>query len=313
MLPPGERPAIIDPPSGRAWTANAPVVGGAAGRLLGDGGSRHDGRAFQIGSRLQSRDTWDEIALFELQLDSETLFLRRWRDLALGLLETGVPPDPASGRARFRGAIAAWDGHARRDSTGHRLVRQFRREAADAVMARLLAPCRAAFAGFSPADVDYEEALWALVSQRPSWAAREDGWEGELLECVDRVVASLPGGAASVGVEKWGEHNRLDMCHPLARGMAFLRGWLAAPRDGVSGDSYAPNALYRYHGPSQRMVVAPGREESGIMNLPGGQSGHPLSPYFLAGHAAWVEGWPTRFLPGETVHRLVCAPAATGP
>jgi penicillin amidase len=52
------------------------------------------------------------------------------------------------------------------------------------------------------------------------------------------------------------------------------------------------------------MVVTPGHEERGIFNMPGGQSGHPLSPYFLAGHADWVAGKATPLLPGETKHML---------
>jgi penicillin G amidase len=42
--------------------------------------------------------------------------------------------------------------------------------------------------------------------------------------------------------------------------------------------------------------------------MPGGASGHPLSPYFLAGHAAWLKGEPTPFLPGPTVHTLTFVP-----
>ena len=47
---------------------------------------------------------------------------------------------------------------------------------------------------------------------------------------------------------------------------------------------------------------------SGIFQMPVGQSGHPLSPYYRNGHAAWEEGRPTPFLPGRTVHRLALTP-----
>jgi penicillin amidase len=57
-------------------------------------------------------------------------------------------------------------------------------------------------------------------------------------------------------------------------------------------------------GASERFVVSPGREEKGIFHMPGGESGHPLSPYFKAGHEAWVRGEPTPFLPGKTEHTL---------
>ena len=42
--------------------------------------------------------------------------------------------------------------------------------------------------------------------------------------------------------------------------------------------------------------------------MPGGQSGHPLSPNFLRGHADWVAGRPTPLLPGAPVHTLRLEP-----
>ena len=61
-------------------------------------------------------------------------------------------------------------------------------------------------------------------------------------------------------------------------------------------------------GASERMVVAPGHEEQGLFHMPGGQSGHPLSPYYRAGHDAWVKGAPTPLLPGPAQHTLTLAP-----
>ena len=63
-------------------------------------------------------------------------------------------------------------------------------------------------------------------------------------------------------------------------------------------------------GASQRMVVAAGHEQDGILHMPGGQSGHPLSPFWGAGHTDWVTGRPSPFLPGATRHTLRLAPAA---
>ena len=61
-------------------------------------------------------------------------------------------------------------------------------------------------------------------------------------------------------------------------------------------------------GASERMVVSPGHEADGIVHMPGGQSGHPLSPFWGAGHDDWVHGRPTPFLPGETRHTLTLVP-----
>jgi len=42
--------------------------------------------------------------------------------------------------------------------------------------------------------------------------------------------------------------------------------------------------------------------------MPGGQSGHPLSPFYRLGYRGWVEGEPTPFLPGPAKHLLALAP-----
>jgi penicillin amidase len=56
------------------------------------------------------------------------------------------------------------------------------------------------------------------------------------------------------------------------------------------------------------MIVSPGRETEGIMHMPTGQSGHPLSPYYRNSHEAWVTGEATPFLPGATEHTLTLTP-----
>lgn len=63
------------------------------------------------------------------------------------------------------------------------------------------------------------------------------------------------------------------------------------------------------HGASQRLVVSPGREEEGLFHMPAGQSGHPVSPYYGAGHEAWEEGRPTPLLLGDVVYELTLVPA----
>ena len=50
--------------------------------------------------------------------------------------------------------------------------------------------------------------------------------------------------------------------------------------------------------------------KDGIMHMPTGQGGHPLSPFYANSHEAWVNGEPTPFLPGPTEHSLTFAPPA---
>jgi len=63
-------------------------------------------------------------------------------------------------------------------------------------------------------------------------------------------------------------------------------------------------------GASQRLAVSPGYEGEGYFHMPGGQSGHPLSPYYLSGHDDWEKGTPTPFLPGPATSQLVLRPRA---
>ena len=45
------------------------------------------------------------------------------------------------------------------------------------------------------------------------------------------------------------------------------------------------------------------------MQMPAGQSGHPLSPFYSKGHQDWVHGRPSPFLPGAVQHTLTLVPA----
>ena len=42
--------------------------------------------------------------------------------------------------------------------------------------------------------------------------------------------------------------------------------------------------------------------------MPGGQSGHLLSPYYRLGHEAWARGEATPLLPGPAEHTLTLLP-----
>jgi penicillin amidase len=87
-----------------------------------------------------------------------------------------------------------------------------------------------------------------------------------------------------------------------------LGRWLDMPAQELPGGNIMPRVQGPTYGASQRMVVSPGREAEGYFHMPGGQSGHPLSPYYSAGHDAWVEGLATPFLPGDAVHTLTLTP-----
>ncbi len=80
------------------------------------------------------------------------------------------------------------------------------------------------------------------------------------------------------------------------------------PREPLPGDNHMPRVQGPSFGASERMVVSPGHEADGLIHMPGGQSGNPLSPFWGTGHAAWAHDEPTPFLPGEAAHTLTLVP-----
>ncbi len=308
---PEEVPAVVDPPAGRLWTANARVAGGPGLALLGDGGYDLGARATQIRDDLMRLDKATPKDLLAIQLDDRALFLARWRDLLLKTLTpTAVAGHPD--RALVRRLVSTtWTGRASVDSAAYRLVRAFRTAAFETVFPPLLAPCRAADPEFDYGEVPHVEgALWRLVSERPPHLLdpRFATWDDELSAAVDAAVRGLPGHGRGLARRTWGERNTSAIRHPLSAALPFASRWLDVPPRPLPGDSNMPRVQAPAFGASERLVVSPGHEESGIFELPVGESGHPLSPHYRDSERTWETGRPAPFLPGPAVHRLTLNP-----
>jgi penicillin amidase len=312
-LEPAAYPRIVDPPGGRIWTANNRVVEGAALALIGEGSFDNGARARQIRDDLLALPRASEADLLAIQLDDRALFLSRWRELLLGLLT----PEAVGGherRAELREVVqSSWTGRASIDSAAYRLVRAFRLETAERVLGTIEAKAKAADQRFSfwGTTVQIEGPLWRIVSERPAHLLDPTypTWDAMLLAAADAAVERVADKPEKrLRDRTWGERNTVHVGHPLSQGVKALARWLDIPDQPLPGDSGMPRVQAPGFGASERMVVAPGHEESGIFHMPGGQSGHPLSPYYRKGHEAWAEGRPTPFLPGATKHRLVLVP-----
>lgn len=305
------QPRIVDPPDGRLWTANARVVSGEALRLIGDGGYALGARAGQIRDGLRARERFAPADLKAIQLDDRTLFLQRWWELLRATLAT-AGDDPAL--AELDRLTATFDPRAVPDAVAYRLVRGFRLAVSASVLDGLAAPLRGAAdpAYRLPSLQQGEGAVWRIVSARPPHLLPPPhaDWDALLRAAARRVVDELGGQRGGLAARTWGERNTTAIRHPLSRAVPGL-GWLLdAPARALPGDTAMPRVQGPSFGASQRMVVSPGHEASGLFHMPGGQSGHPLSPHYLAGHADWEAGAPTPFLPGETRHTLALEPGA---
>jgi penicillin amidase len=314
-LTPGEHPRLVDPPSGRLWTANQRVVDGRMAELIGESFYDLGARARQIRDDLFALDKPRELDMLRIQLDDRALFLARWRDLLLRTLSAeAVALSPR--RAEMRRLVEAWGGHASVDSVGYRLVRAFRSSLAEQVLGALLAPCRRADPRFDLKRIPrIEGPLWALVTEKPPHllSPRYPTWDAQLLAAVDVALEDVRRDGSDLAQRTWGERNTARVQHPLGRVVPLLGRFLDMPREPLPGDSHMPRFQSPEAGASERMVVSPGREKEGFFHMPGGQSGHPLSPHYGDGHAAWVRGEPTPFLPGPAVQVLILEPWPRSP
>jgi penicillin amidase len=302
-----EFPRIIDPGHGRIWTANAPVVDGAMLATIGEGGYADGIRARLIRDRLMAIDKATPRDMLSVQLEDRALFLERWRELLLKTLADASGP-----RAEFRSLIdRGWTGRASPDSVAYRLVRTFRTNFVRQVMTWLTEPARTIDPAF-----DYSRSLrgegpvWQLIEERPAHLLDPTfkDWDEAILAAVDASIAELTANGRTLADRTWGEANRAQILHPLASGIPFLGRYLNMPGDPLPGDVYTPRASSPRTGPSERMVVSPGSEEEGILHVPTGQSGHPLSPHYGDQYRAWLTGEPTPFLPGPAVNTLTLTP-----
>jgi penicillin amidase len=312
-LEPAEYPRIVDPPLGRIWTANNRVVSGEMLGKMGDGGYDLGARAGQIKGALLAIDRATEQDMLKVQLDDRALFLTRWRDLLLGVLNPSAVGGDAR-RAEARRLVEAWGGRAAVESAGYRIVRSFRLEVASQVLGALTAVCKKADDRFDWGDQhQWEAPLWTLVTGRPPHLLNPAyaSWDAQLLKALDETVTRLTKEGGALADHTWGERNTAAFRHPLSLAAPALGRFLDLPRDRLPGDSNMPRFQSPGAGASERMVVSPGREALGLFHMPGGQSGHPLSPHYRDGHAAWAKGSPTPFLPGPAVHVLTLASAGS--
>ncbi len=307
-LAPENYPVVMNPVSGVVWAANARVVDGAALAAIGDGGYALGARATQIRDSLLGLAAASESDMLGIQLDDRALFLARWRRLLLRVTSPAAVAADAR-RGELRRVVEAGARRAAVDDAGYRLVRSFRRQLARRVFAAILSGCGRLDANdFPPGLRQWEGALWRILEERPMHLLdpRYRSWQELLLAAADAAAREC--GDGDLARCTWGDANVVRIRHPLSRTLPLLAGWLDMPARPLPGDTYMPRVQAPAMGASERFAVAPGRESSGYFHMPGGQSGHPMSPFYDAGHRAWSEGEPTPFLPGPAQHLLTLAP-----
>ena len=307
-LAPDDYPRVINPESGRIWTANARVADGEALHKIGDGGYDFGARARQIRDSLFAQEQFEPLDMLAVQLDDRAIFLSDWRDILLGTLNDKAIAGN-SARQEYRDLVEDWSAHASVESVGYRLVRAFRLEVRNRVFSMLMQPVRERFGEDIALRISnqFEGPLQDMLGQQPAHllSAEYESWNDLLLQAVDTDLQYFADNYDD-GLDQrtWGERNTARVRHPMSNALPIISRWLNMPADQLPGDSNLPRAQGPSFGASERFAVSPGDESRGYLHMPAGQSGHPLSDFYRMGHADWVAGRPGSFQPGEARYTL---------
>lgn len=306
---PAQYPRIENPADGRLWTANNRTVGSDELALLGEGGHDVGARAQQIRDDLRARADFGPGNLLDIQLDDHAQFLSRWQQLLQTTLSNVQDPS----LNQLRQLTAAWRNEAAPDSVDYRLVHAFRDEVHKLALAPFTAQLLQHSVDFEwPGPGNQEAAVWMLIQQQPPHLLDPafSDWHALLVQAARNVANTLGKQQGGLTARTWGEINRAGIRHPLSRALpGFIGRWLDMPDEPLPGDHNMPRVASPGFGASERIDVSPGHEDESILEMPGGQSDNPLSPFYGAGHEDWVHGRPTPLMPGKDRHTLILEPA----
>lgn len=307
-------PRIINPPEGLLASANERRLGKdypyVIGRQFANGY-----RAYRITQRLKQQQTIDEMAMFELQLDTENEFHDFYRQLALSVLPAKASEQQADLR-ELRETVLAWNGKADTDSKGFALLVRFRKLLAETVLSPFLAACREADKNFEYSWTTIDTPLQAMLTEKipqllpdplhyPNWDAFI---LAQLKHSAQQLKAKYPG--VKLSELTWGRVNKAHFSHPFSNFSSLLGLFLNMPEDELSGCSGCVRVAVPSFGASERLVVSPAHLDDALLHMPGGQSAHPLSPYYRDQQRYWVQGLPLSLLAGKSEHRLLLKPVA---
>lgn len=302
-------PVYQSPEYPRIWTANARVISAQELQRFGDGGYALGARNQQIKQRLMAKDEFNEQDFYAIQLDNEALFLERWHNLLVKTLEQ------ADGDyTEVLSALKNWQGCACASSAGYTLVKHFRSQLINTLLSPVFT--RLETSGYKPNGLlrQVEPAIWQLLEEQPSdWLpANVPNWQALKRQAFDKSVEDLLADAGPDSTIKdlnWGSVNALQVTHPFAGTVPVLGKHLNMPVVKGFGDTFMPAVQGPAFGASQRFFVRPGNLDKAILTLPGGQSGHPLSPFYQTGFDDYATGEDTPLLPGDTIYSLTLKPA----
>ncbi|MFM8571989.1 MAG: penicillin acylase family protein, partial [Pirellula sp.] len=222
---PQEHPRVMNPESGRLWTANNRIMGGDFLQSVGDGRFDPGARAKQIRDRLFEKDQFDEKDLLEIQLDDEARMMKIWQTW----LQEILAADPKIASEQFAEFVKKPELRASTDSVTYRIVHEFRSQVFSRVFGFDISrrstanqPKRQGLAGRLGINrgvpISYEDVAEELIEQKPMhWLPEPyDSWDALLKEAASATEAELTKEDRPLAEATWGKKNRAAIKHPLS-------------------------------------------------------------------------------------------------
>lgn len=326
------RPMLIDPPDGVLFSANARTVPAPQAWQLGTHFASGE-RQSRIAELLAAKP---KLTLEDVRLIAADVNVVRSHQPAADLLLSALKANPQlAPSSEMISLVARWKGDADTTDLGFVLIDDFRRELAHEVLMPI-------FAAFDPAEPGKrsrlsmyrcflaDEPIEQLLKARPMHllSAKYASFDEMIASVAERVLKQRLSSNQTIGGAIDGiaspDHMQ-DVRHPFSqmlgarmslsnRAIRLFIGELDMPLAPLRGSQEAVRVATRGFGASERFVISPGPELTGVFSMPGGQSGHFLSPNYADGHADYVADRAVPVLPQSRAWQMLLTPAPpTGP
>jgi len=307
FIPAEQLPRLYDPPEDFIVTANNRTLGRDYPYVIAHNWALGY-RAHRITELLKGSNGITEQDMLQLQLDTRSEFYDFYQKLALQ--ELGEVKGNEGIVSQSEQTLRAWDGYMHTGSKGAALLTAFRTKLAEALFAKVVSRCKQYDPNFSYAWREMETPLRQLLMQRPKGVIPtkyNDNWRLFILEALNSAAKDLRSHYPDIELAqlRWGTVNRIAQHHPFSKSLPVLGAFLDIGGFESPGcASVCVRVMSNEHGASERLVLAPAHPENGILEMPGGQSGHPLSRHYRDQQQFWQEGKTTPFMPGKFLHTL---------
>ncbi len=283
-IPFEDLPRLANPPSGVIVSANQEPQGRRSKEYLGSQWSQTY-RARRISERLQDQAKWSVEATRKLQMDDVDLWAKRLQPLFAASAAAADAP-------QWSKKIKAWDARMHQDSVEAGLF-----QAWFGILSMEIFDDEGRGLGWRASRQALVPLLFGDAKDEAALRWIDDVRTPEKEDLVQLGVRAFRTVLPTMEGSHWGEHHHVEVRHPLGSVLP-LELWLdlnlgpfewSGSWDTISASGVNLKRGVVAFGASERHIVDLA-ETGGHFILPGGQSGHPRSPWYRDQLARWKTG-----------------------